>query len=405
MKSDLLQDGVHIANLSTNLRNTKCIGEVSRNVKILNSEKNRQEMTKHIQALSVKTTNVKSSKPPLLIPILRSKRQKHLIPALKRALEGIKQSTQNIVIMYDHKSLSSKEIKESLVECDVEDDAILIHPTRSKKESPTNLIKYLKQPKGIYVVPCENFVGMEANAVIYISSQEEKFGRADSIRCNISRAVSLLSIIMELMEDSFWNSGQNRILFQSTEVDPTFVECSKTIKKEAFKCKSNHSNSSSTSPSTSLPLQEQQQQDQETSSTFLKLFKREKYVCQACMQVCLNSHDQRSFVDLVGGTATNLLGVFKTFFGLIARMIKCSIVGESKCSCDEITECLISKNSSNSCLNRDHLKNVVLRILWILILIIFPLFVLVFFILNLDILTIIICIFYFMFLLYSVIFK
>ena len=102
MKSDLLKNGVHIANLSTNLRNTKDISEVSRNVKIVNSATANQKLTKHIQALSVETTNLKSSKPPLLIPILRSKRQKHFISALKRALEGIKQSSQNIVIMHDH---------------------------------------------------------------------------------------------------------------------------------------------------------------------------------------------------------------------------------------------------------------------------------------------------------------
>ena len=195
----------------------------------------------------------------------------------------------------------------------------------------------------------------------------------------------------------------NRILFQYTEVDPTFVECLKTIKFEAFKCNSNHSNSSSTSPSTSLPLLEQQQQDIERSSTLLKLFKREKYVCQTCIQVCHNSHDQRSFVWLGSGAYLNLFGFLRFYCGIIARQIKCSIVGESRCSCDQITECLISKNSTNSCFN--HLKHVLFRILSVLILVIFPLFVLLFFILDLDIPFIIMCILYFMFLLYSIIFK
>ena len=138
MKCDLLQDGVHIANLSSNLRNTKDISEVSRNVKTLTSGNYLQKLTKHIQALSVKTTNVTSSKPPLLIPILQSKCQKHFIPALKRALEGVKQSTQNIVILYDNKTLSSEEIKRLLVECGEEED-IIIHPKRSKKKFPEKL--------------------------------------------------------------------------------------------------------------------------------------------------------------------------------------------------------------------------------------------------------------------------
>ena len=75
MKSDSLHDGVHIANLSTNLRNTKGISEVSRNVKLFTSIGAYAAWTHHIQALSVKTTDVQSYKPPLLIPIDFKQRQ------------------------------------------------------------------------------------------------------------------------------------------------------------------------------------------------------------------------------------------------------------------------------------------------------------------------------------------
>ena len=41
MKSELQQDGVHVANLTLNLRNSKDIGEVSRNIETFTSlEKN-----------------------------------------------------------------------------------------------------------------------------------------------------------------------------------------------------------------------------------------------------------------------------------------------------------------------------------------------------------------------------
>merc|ERR1712043_114184 len=104
---------------------------------------------------------------------------------------------------YDESTLSSKEIKTALVECGEEEDNILCHPVKSRNDSPTRLINYLRQPKGIYVVPLKKFVGMEAKSVIYIISQRKVVGQNQtrSIRCNISRAVDQLSIIMEMHED------------------------------------------------------------------------------------------------------------------------------------------------------------------------------------------------------------
>ena len=67
MQSNLQQNGIHIANLRTNLRNSKDIGQVSRNVKSFNSRVNDNIITQHIQPLFAKSTNV-SSTPPLLIP-------------------------------------------------------------------------------------------------------------------------------------------------------------------------------------------------------------------------------------------------------------------------------------------------------------------------------------------------
>ena len=227
MKNVLLQNGVHIANLSTNLRNTKGISEVSRNVKWFSSIAANATMTQYIQALSVKTTDVKSFKPPLLIPINFKQHKKHLTLSLKRALERAKQSTQNIVIMYDHyyTSVTSEEIQKSLVECGEEKEDILVHPKKFQNESKTQLINYLKQPKGIYVVPFRNFTGMEANSVVCIISESKYVHSLRSIRCNLSRAVSQLTIILESMDDTLLNTGANRVLFQSVEIDPTFLEC------------------------------------------------------------------------------------------------------------------------------------------------------------------------------------
>ena len=128
-------------------------------------------------------------------------------------------------------------------------------------------------------MPFDKFVGMEANSVLYIISQSEDDYTNDprSIRCNISRAVAQLSIIMEMKPDTLLNSYSNKILFHSTEVDPNFVECHKTIKYDAFKCDSNHL----LSPSAF----------QQPLSGFSSSSKTEKYVCQACIHICHNNHN------------------------------------------------------------------------------------------------------------------
>ena len=410
MKNELQQNGVHLANLGANLRNTETIGELSRNVKSYGSRFANSKITQHIQQLAVQSSDVRSTKPPFLIPMLRKNRSHQLKKVLKKALERSKQSTKNVVIIYDERSLSSEEIKKALLECGEEEDNILLHPDKSKNESPTRLINYLKQPKGIYVVPFDKFVGMEANSVIYIISQrnDDKYDDIKSIRCNISRAVAQLSIIMEMREGTFFNSASTKILFHSAEVDPTFVECRKTIKFNAFKCNSTHFTipSSSSSITSSLP-QLEQQQDQEPSSKILNFFKKEKYVCEACAHVCHNNHLQRSYAKLGGGA-------FKTFFeglrsvcGDMARFVKCSIVGETKCCCNELTECQLLKDGSF--FNVVCCKNLFWRIMYFSSLVVLPASYLIW--INMiwpDIFNIvfdILPIMYFIFLLYALLFK
>ena len=85
---------------------------------------------------------------------------------------------------------------------------------------------------------------MEARSVIYIISQPTgnvKGNELKSVRCNISRAVDQLSIIVEIKDETIFGArSPNHILFHSSEVDPEFIECRKTLKHEAFKCNSCH---------------------------------------------------------------------------------------------------------------------------------------------------------------------
>ena len=364
MKLDLQQNGVHIASLSTNLRNTKEIGEVSSNFISYSFSTNAMAHTLYIEPLVTKSTDVSSSTRPLVIPTYS---EKHFKQALERALERAKQSTKNVVIMHDDATLSSNKISlletgevnvssspnqiyQTLVECGEEN--ILIHPKKSKNEDPTPLINYLKQPKGIYVVSYNNFVGMESNSVIFISTQSDfDFNSAKSIRCNLSRAVAQLTIIREMKEDSFNPIAflnTTKILFHSTEVDPTFVKCQKTIKLHAFKCNSNHSISSSISPSaSSLPYLEHQYH-KESSSTILKWFEAEKYVCESCIHICHNNHKDRTNFTLGGNKFQTILGFIRFMVWFVARGIGNSIVGGIRCCCNEITECKIPNIDSRS---------------------------------------------------------
>ena len=379
MKINLPQDGVHIASLSTNLRNTKNIAEVSRNAKSFNQRYTNSKMTQHIQPLVTKSTDVTSSTPPLLIPIYQENREKHLKQALERTLERAKQSTKNVVIIFNERSLTSKEIYQSLKECG--EETILIHPKKSMNEDPTPLINYLKEPKGIYVVPEYNFVGMESNSIIFILSHSDKYyNDAKSIRCNILRAVAQLTIIFEMVEDSedSFDSFSNEMFFHSTEVDPTFVECQKTIKFCAFKCNSIHSNSSLTSPSSSLsslsPIVEQQQ-NQDSSSTILSWFKPTKYVCEACIHVCHNNHNDRLKFNLVkfgGGAFSTGLGEIRWWISDMARLIKHYIAGETRCCCNEITNCHLRNGGTNSSTSFYYLRFAFWSIIFLFLLAVSP---------------------------------
>ena len=359
MKNNLRQNGIHIANLTANLRNTKDIGELSRNVKTFTALDANNTMTKHIQPLPVKSTDVKSSKPPLLIPMSRENRKHHLKQALEIALKRSKGSTKNVVITYDDRLLSSEDIKNILIECGEEEDNILLHPVKSKNESLQPLISYLTNPNGIYVVGHKKFVGMESNSVIHIINQrEDKHDSNDTmgIRCNISRAVAQLSIIMEINDDSFLREHKSRILFPSTEVDPTLVECRKTIGCNGFMCDTNFSTTSSSS-FTSITPSAQLEHSQSRLSRFLSSFKKEKLICEACINVCHNNHEQRTFFSFGEGSFTSKLGSFRRAVGYLARRIKCSIVGETKCSCNDLTQCQILKRDVNSFSTMDWFKS------------------------------------------------
>ena len=205
----------------------------------------------------------------------------------------------------------------------------------------------MKHPRGIYIVPDESFNGMEANSVVFIISQLDGsyVNETMSIRCNISRAVNQLSMVMEMKQDTMFTQSSNKILFHSTEVDSTLIACCKTMSFKAFSCSDNHVVSSLESKSSisELDLDENQQELGEKVSSPLSLLKTTNHICEACIHICHNNHQQRSHVKFGGAPSSSFLGAIKSFFGDVGRAIKCSVVGGTKCQCNEIVPCLISK--------------------------------------------------------------
>ena len=79
----------------------------------------------------------------------------------------------------------------------------------------------------------------------------------------------------------------------------------------------------------------------------MKWFEQEKYVCEPCIHICHNNHKNRLFVSL-GGELSTTTGMTKYFIGLVARGMRNSIAGGTRCCCNEITECKLSNIDSSS---------------------------------------------------------
>ena len=152
---------------------------------------------------------------------------------------------------------------------------------------------------------------------------------------------------MEMKDEALLRQHKSGILFHSTDVNPSLVECLKTIRVNAFKCNTNHLTSPPTFCPSLMPLPQLENAISQLSR-LLSIFKKEKLVCEACIHICHNNHEQRTFVVFGEGSATSKLGNFRRACGYLARNIKCFIVGETKCSCKELTQCRLLKSDLDS---------------------------------------------------------
>ena len=115
-------------------------------------------------------TEIKTN-PPLHIPISKTNDTKyHVRLALKIAINTIKERNKSLklscVILYHRQFFLADDIKQALVECEVDKENIILHPRKQAKSSLKQLEQYLRDSIGVYVVPQRFIVGMESKNII-----------------------------------------------------------------------------------------------------------------------------------------------------------------------------------------------------------------------------------------------
>ena len=284
MKNTLLSEGVFIRSLTSNMRNATEVGEVTRKAQF-DSIHPYSKLSQNIEALPARS-NVRSTK-PWSIPYLKTNRKQHFRQAMKMALKKTKQDGEAIVVMFDPREIQIEEIKKCLKRNEVPEETIILHPEKAKEEGTEHLEAFLKNPKGIYLVPQDCFTGCEAHHLLFLLSERNDYADPSAIRCHISRAVSNLIVIHELVIDE---SFQTNYILPPMDVEKSFLACCKETKEWAFKCQ-NHSSESNSSGG-------------------------QKFVCKPCAIYCHRNCEERTGERMVGRT--------------------------EKCYCASITDCLLN---------------------------------------------------------------
>ena len=134
MKEHLANEGFHIGALSSNMRNTKQIGQLAQEVKYSN---HRFRVNDAISSSTVKTLAVNSTA-PTLIPVHRNNEKKCLTSAILYALKLITKIVGNSksVILHDI-HFKSKDIKNDLMSAINEEnkDNIFMYPNCETENS------------------------------------------------------------------------------------------------------------------------------------------------------------------------------------------------------------------------------------------------------------------------------
>ena len=353
MKKDLLHQGAHLPELSTQLRSTQEIFACVSGVSSFPTTHAHNQITQHVPRLKEKA-NVRSM-PPLYIPMLYENYKHHFTEALQISIQRIKKQNHDkflcAVILHNSRQLPAALIQKSLIDSGVEQEQIIIHPQKAKGDTIDELETFLGDPKGFYVVPDSNYDGMEARAVIYCLDNDFDDCHVDSlnamhpnnitsIRCHLSRAVSELCVIHPFEVNSY--RYENTFLFNSVEIDTRFMSCTKEMKYWAFICQSDHLSSDSASTAPVL------KDDPVLSEEEVK----DKLICPSCIICCHWNHKNRKGVKLGGSPYSSKEDRDRMVAVDLNRRKSCSVSGETQCSCHLSRECKLVRR--NRCISRTY---------------------------------------------------
>ena len=210
------------------MRNSKQIGQLAKEAKV--SSGLGSGFRGKIPILNVHSTV--NSQTPTHIPMHQDDCGKLVVPALGYALNVINPNGDKsfCCVVLHGDALMSSDIKDCLVAIGVQEKDVLTYPDHSAN-SIEQLEEYLHKPHGIFVTNERFFVGMEANAMVYlfVSSIEGDYNNK-SIRCHLMRAVSQLCVVELFREDRY------NFVFEDANLCSEFIDCAKILKMFAFKC-------------------------------------------------------------------------------------------------------------------------------------------------------------------------
>ena len=207
-------------NLTLNMRNSNEVGKLAKTMK---SEVNKVKITNVIESLPTPKSSITSTK-PILIPISSLDLKHNYLKLFDKATE--KGEMRVILIESEHK-IDVKEIKEALLKFDINEEDIFVHLFDSNN-TKEDVKEFLANENGFLICEAELFTGMEADSVVYCTSDIE----TKNVRVNVMRACSKLNIIYCYYMDENDFTG-----FTGAKLDPTFMSgCHKEMTRFAFQC-------------------------------------------------------------------------------------------------------------------------------------------------------------------------
>ena len=229
MQSSFKESGILMTTMTANMRNTRAINEVAKNVRC-NVDK--FDVSNALEPGLSKSTHMTTTVPSH-IPVQQHDIQQHLGKVIVYALEKVmKNSLTNKCVIIHDKHFESKILCDEITELiGVDNEAnntnVLVYPQAGvSSEAFMNL--FLDGQHNVLLARDIYITGLEAENVIYCSGGGKDEGSPASVRCNLMRAICNL-IIVQVLQPDF--KGFDLV---AAEVDSKFVWCQVKVQTTWF---------------------------------------------------------------------------------------------------------------------------------------------------------------------------